>query len=580
MIETFKKMWLFAGVERQNIVKSVILNFFYAIFGTFEIAAIYFGITNVVAGNKSIKTALYLLVIVFVGVLGKAFLRYFSQLQQTHASYFMVANKRIIIADKLKRIPMGYFSKNSLGRITGVTTTVLETTELLSARILVLTLSGLISSIVFGVFIFIYDYRIGSIVFVGTAVFIWITSLTEKKSRSLAVHREKSQAKMVETILEYVKGMMVVKSFGLSGRGDKSIRDALDYNYKSNLNLELAFTPYLTLQAVLINIFSVFVMMAGVYFFTNGTMSITGALMSVIISFIVFSHIQSAGSGVNLLRIVSSSMDEVSKIEEISELGINSEDKKIEKCNIEFKNVSFAYDERQVLKNINLKIPENTTTAIVGHSGSGKTTLCNLIARFWDVVNGEIKIGGNNIKKYPLEELMDNISMVMQDVYLFADTIENNIKFGNPNATREQVIAAAKKAACHDFIMSLENGYDTIVEENAGNLSGGEKQRISIARALIKDAKIILFDEISANVDPENEDKLQQAIEALTHNKTIIMIAHRLKTVQNADKIVVLHSGAIAEKGTHEELVSQNGIYKKFIDSRLKASKWKLSSKN
>lgn len=576
MIETFKKMWKFAGSERKNMVNSVILGFFYAVFGVFEIATIYMVLTNIVAGNKSPVTAAYLAGVVIAGTCGKALLRYFSQLKQTHASYFMVANKRIGIADKLKKIPMGYFSEYSLGRIAGVTTTVLETTEMLSARIMVLTLSGLINSIVFGIFVFIYDYRIGAIVFLGTAIFIFVTSLTDRKSRCLATDREKSQAKMVETLLEYIRGMTVVKSFGLSGRRDSKVQDALEYNYKSSLNLELAFTPYLTLQAALINVFNMLVMSAGVYFFTNGTMSLTAALMCVVISFIVFSHIQSAGSAVNLLRIVSSSMDEVTKIEEIPELSSVHASGKIGKCCIEFENVGFAYDERQILENISLKIPENTTTAIVGQSGSGKTTLCNLIARFWDVQQGAVKIGGVDIRQYPLEELMKNISMVMQNVYLFADTIENNIKFGNPSATRDQVIEAAKKAACHDFIMDLEHGYDTMVEENAGNLSGGEKQRISIARALLKDAKIILLDEISANVDPENEDKLQLAIEALTHNKTIIMIAHRVKTVENADKIIVLDAGNIAQQGTHEQLVAQDGIYKRFIDSRHAAAKWKV----
>ena len=221
-------------------------------------------------------------------------------------------------------------------------------------------------------------------------------------------------------------------------------------------------------------------------------------------------------------------------------------------------------------------IPDRTTTAIVGPSGSGKTTLCNLIARFWDVDGGRVTIGGRDVREYTLESLMEQVSMVFQRVYLFADTVENNIKFGCPGATHKQVVEAAKKACCHDFISALPDGYNTVIGEGGATLSGGEKQRISIARCLLKDAPIVIFDEATANVDPENEDQLQKAMEALTREKTVLMIAHRLKTVRGADQILVVDQGRVVQKGTHDELIRQAGIYRDFVSERTESSRWTL----
>ena len=273
---------------------------------------------------------------------------------------------------------------------------------------------------------------------------------------------------------------------------------------------------------------------------------------------------------------MTSSMEKADKPETIKKMDENGVAYTSGNHDIEFKNVSFSYENKEVLHNINLKIPEKTTTAIVGASGSGKTTICNLLARFWDADSGEVLMGGKNIKEYTLEALMGQISMVFQNVYLFADTIENNIKFGSPGATHEDVVRAAKEAACDDFIESLSDGYDTVIGEGGASLSGGEKQRISIARAILKDSPVIILDEATANVDPENEDRLQKAIAKLTENKTIIMIAHRLKTVRNADQILVVDNGTIVDRGRHEELVEKDGIYRRFVLGREAAEKWKL----
>ena len=270
-------------------------------------------------------------------------------------------------------------------------------------------------------------------------------------------------------------------------------------------------------------------------------------------------------------------VDKANTILELDTMDIDGKEIKPQNCNIELDHISFSYDRRKIIDDVSLSIPEKTTTAIVGPSGGGKSTLCNLIARFWDVDEGKVTLGGVNVKDYSMNSLMNNFSFVFQTVYLFADTIENNIKFGRQDATHEEVVAAAKKACCHEFISQLPNGYDTVIGEGGSSLSGGQKQRISIARAIMKDAPVVILDEATANVDPENEKDLMDAIEALTKEKTIIMIAHRLKTVRHADQIVVVDKGRIAQQGTHEQLMTQDGIYKRFVDAREQAVSWKLA---
>lgn len=290
----------------------------------------------------------------------------------------------------------------------------------------------------------------------------------------------------------------------------------------------------------------------------------------------VFEQLKAIGGSIPDLRITATSIDHANELDNVPVMDEGGKKILPKRHDIEFKDVCFAYEKRPILKNINLIFPEKTTTAIVGPSGSGKTTLCNLIARFWDADTGSVCIGGHDVKEYTLDSLMNNISMVFQNVYLFADTIENNIKFGKPDATHAEVVEAARKACCDDFIETLPEGYDTVLDEGGSSLSGGEKQRLSIARAMLKNASIVIFDEATANVDPENEDRLQAAIEALTHDKTIIMIAHRLKTVRNADQIFVLDQGEIVQQGTHSTLMNQPGIYENFVVGRKNAAGWKL----
>lgn len=578
MLKVFRKIWEFAGDEKSNIKKSNILSLFFAIFGALQINSIYFILKAFIDNDNQYINVWLAFGFMVISVLGRIITSYFSILQRTHAGYFMVANERIFIGNKLKFVPMGYFNNNSLGKITGVATTVLTDVENTAPRVLVQTLGGFINAIVFAVFILLFDWRIGLIVVLGIIAFLLSTSLLEKKTRNDSPKRQKAQEILVERVLETVQGMGVVKAFNLDNKLDKKVDKAIEESCKKNLAMEKAVVPYLTIQQLLLKLFSILIILVSIILYLNESMTLVNCFMMLIISFIVFEQLESAGHGTAILRLTETSIDRAKEIENVPVMDEGGKYITPKNHDIEFNNVSFAYEKRTVLDKVTLKIPQKTMTAIIGPSGSGKTTLCNLIARFWDANKGAVYLGGQNVKNYSLDSLMANVSMVFQNVYLFEDTIENNIKFGKLDATREEVIKAAKKACCHEFISQLPKGYDTVIGEGGASLSGGEKQRISIARAMLKNAPIVIFDEATANVDPENEDRLQAAIEELTKDKTIVMIAHRLKTVRHADQIIVLDRGKIVQKGKHKELIKQKGIYADFVNRREEAIGWKLNT--
>lgn len=578
MIGVFKKIWDFAGTEQKNIRNSILSGFVNAMFHAMQLWALFVVLSALVEGSKSKETAFAALGIMLLSIAGKIVTQYVSQLQRTHAGYFMVAEKRVYIGDKLKVVPMGFFNQNSLGQLTAVATTTLSDVENAAPVVLVTSLGGFLNSLVFSLTIFLFDWRIGLIVAAGVVLFLYVVSLMEKRSRADIPKRQAAQATLVEKVLETIQGMSVVKAFDLDDAKGKKVDQAIDESCEKNSVLERAVNPYVAAQQIILNLCSAAILFASVSFYLDGTLSLVYCLMMMVSSFMVFEQLKTAGSSMANLRITESSISRANEIDSVPVMDDRGREIVPQTHNIQLEKVDFSYETRPVLQDVSLCISDKTTTAIVGPSGSGKITLCNLIARFWDVNGGRVSIGGHDVKDYTLDSLMANISMVFQNVYLFNDTIENNIKFGKPNATHDEVVAAAKKACCDDFIDALPDGYNTVVGEGGATLSGGEKQRLSIARAMLKDAPIVIFDEATANVDPENEDRLQAAIEALTRDKTIIMIAHRLKTVRHADQIVVLDGGRIVQRGTHDELLAQKGIYSDLVGMREKAIGWKLET--
>ena len=578
MITVFKKIWNFAEKEQSNIRKSIIVGFLCAAFNAMQMGGVYYVLVKIFDETLSVKDIVVVLGILLVSLVGKIITQYVSQLEQTHAGYFMAADKRIRIGNKLKKVPMGFFSEFSLGKITTMSTTTLSQIEMQVPMLLVLVLGGLLNTFVFALALFYLHIMVGITAVLGILAFFIVTYFMEKKSRENASEIGIAQTHLTKQVLETVQGMQVIKSYNLGGKNNKELSNAFEENCNITMKLEKTMTPYIALQRIVLGISIAAIIILSAKYYMEGNMILADAIMSMIAGFIIFEGIKAAGSSMAILRIAENSIDSLKYLEQIPEIKEGQETSPIRHPNIEFKDVSFAYDEKTILDHISCEMKKNTITAIVGPSGSGKTTFCNLIARFWDVNTGEILIGGKNIKEYTLPHLMSHIAMVFQSVYLFEDTIENNIKFGVPSATREEVIEAAKKAMCHDFIEALPNGYDTLIGEGGATLSGGEKQRISIARAMLKDAPIVIFDEATANIDPENEDKLKAAIEELTKNKTIIMIAHSLSTIRNADQILVLNNGKIEQRGNHEELMKQGGLYKTLINMKNKATVWKIAN--
>lgn len=578
MLNVFKKIWSFSKEEQANIKKSILAGFFHAVFNALEFGAIYYMLVNIFSKTLDYKSIFVCLGILVISLVGKIMTQKISQMAQTHAGYFMAAHKRIEIGEKIKRVPMGFFSSFSLGKLTTIATSSLSQAEMWVPMLLVLVLGGVLNTLVFVLGTLIFNVKVGLVAAAGVIVFFIVTSMMEKKSSANADKMTETQTRLTKEVLATLQGMQVIKSYNLGGENNRALRKSIKDTSRILLNLEKSVAPYTVIQRIVMGITTVAMVYVSLNLNLSGELPLAETILMIMASFIIFEGLIGAGSNMAILRACENAIDSVGFIDSMPDMKEGSITEPMKNHKIVFKDVSFSYDDRPILKNVSAEIKENTMTAIVGPSGSGKTTFCNLIARFWDVNSGEILIGGKNIKDYKIENLMNSISMVFQDVYLFEDTIENNIKFGKQNASHEEVVQAAKKARCHEFIEALPEGYNTLIGEGGASLSGGEKQRISIARAMLKDADIIIFDEATANIDPENEDKLKEAIESLTKNKTVIMIAHRLKTIRNADQILVLKDGEIVERGSHEELIKNNGLYSDLINAKAKAESWKLNN--
>ena len=578
MVEILAKFFKFSGEENSKKFKlSIGIGLVEALASAMKIPAIMYILMGLIEKKSMDKYIFGSLVIMIIAIVVDVICKRISSVLQTEGGYNASAFMRIKIAEHLRYLPMGYFNSNSIGEIASVTTNTMEVLGDVASRVVMLTMQGILETTMIICMILIFDVRIGFISVVGVIVFFIINSMMQKAGKKDSEQKVQCDTELVNQIMEYVQGISEVKSYNLLGKQAKRLNDANDACAKINTKMELVFVPYHFFQGIVTKITGTIIIICCAAFYINGTMNSVYAIGMTIAFFMIFSSLETAGNYSSLLHVVSVCVDKANDILALNTMDIEGREIEPKSHDIQLDHVSFSYDKRKIIDDVSMSIPEKTTTAIVGPSGGGKSTLCNLIARFWDVDEGEVNLGGINVKDYSMNSLMNNFAFVFQRVYLFADTIENNIKFGNQEATHEQVVMAAKKACCHEFISQLPDGYNTVIGEGGATLSGGEKQRISIARAIMKDAPIIILDEATANVDPENEKELIEAIDALTKEKTIIMIAHRLKTVRNADQIVVIDKGRIVQQGTHNQLMKQEGIYKRFVDSREKAVSWKLA---
>ena len=573
MFEALKSVWNFSEKRQGSLVKILILSFIEGIFVMLKMIAIILAVNAMFNSNLMDNYIYKVMILGIVCIIGVFGLGYFTQLGSVSVGFEMAKDKRLYFGSLFKKLYLGFFSKNSVGNINSTLTTSISTVEQVAPIILIHVIGGILSAISIVLGFAYYEMKVSVVIFAGILTYLFVVNYQMKISRSEAPKRQLAQTKLTESAIEFIQGISVIKAFGM-GEKDERVKKDIDGSCVNNINLSEKSIPSSICAGLTIQLFEIMIISYAFFMWNSGEISPQKAINLLIMSFVIFQSVSQAGSILSMIGLLDSSLKDISSIENAEEIKVLSPIQNIKSNEIEFKNVSFSYGKGEVLKGISVALKPNTLTAIIGPSGSGKTTFCKLIPRFYDVSEGEILIGGAKITNISTEELMKNISMVFQNVYLFEDTIMNNIRLAKPNASDEDIISAAKKARCHDFIKSLQKGYETKIGEAGSTLSGGEKQRIAIARAILKDAPIVILDEFTSALDVENERHILQAIDNLVQNKTVIMIAHRLETVRKADNIIVLDKGKIAQEGTHNELITQDGIYKSFISIRERANKW------
>lgn len=582
MFKTIKRIIDWCGEFRGRLYAGFVMTFFSHIFTALPImlAAYTVGLLIESQMNGTEFDASWIwksIVIQAVLVLLRFFFDYMRARFQESIGYELTARDRLAVGDALKRVSLGYFQQVSTGNILNSITTGLGTLEGMGIRMVDNFVGGYLNFLVIFICLAVFSPITALIAIAAAALSFVFLLLISKYSTKNAPVEAQANRDMTGAIIEYARGLSVVKSFGKSGASMDSVKKAVSDSKKIHIKIEWGYVPSNALHLLALKCGSVGLALSACLMHLAGSMDFSVILMFIFFSFSVFASLEPISDSAHTLGVIDDAMDQLDALKGEHFIDENGRAVSLSHYDIEFKNVDFGYDSRQVLKNVSFCIPEKTSTAIVGPSGSGKTTICSLLARFYDPQSGSISVGDHDLREMTCDSLLSNISMVFQNVYLFNDTIRANICFGKPDATDEEMIAAAKKARCHDFISALPNGYDTVIGEGGGTLSGGEKQRISIARAILKNAPIIILDEATASIDPENEHLIQSAISELTRGKTIITIAHRLATIQNADQILVVDDGRIAERGTHDELMSLDGIYKRFIGIREKAEGWRIA---
>lgn len=574
MIKTVKRILLMAGDHCHKVTAGIGISLFYSIFSAMDLFAILYIAFSV--DELTMQKIVVTVGILLVGLIGKIVCKYQISKRISGSSYDVFYERRLEAGERLKKAPMGYYSEKNLGEIQMTLTTDMNALESSAMSVVENILGSLIYAAICTLVLLLFNWKIGLITLAGLAIGMILLNVIQNGAEKAMPMRFHAQEEMTERTLEFVQGNMVMRLFGTGQDGLNRVKEAFQKKQKADIHLENSAIWPINFYKYVFRLASCGVVLIAALLYVQQEMSFPICVMFLFAAFLVYSQMDGLASNIALLRIVDTSLEQVESVLHIPKMPGNEAVNKIQNYDIELQNISFGYDKRPIIQDVSLKIPERSVTAIVGPSGSGKTTLCNLIARFWDVQKGAILIGGKNVKDIEPDELMKLMSIVFQNVYLFHDTIENNIKFGRPDATHEAVVEAARRACCHDFIEKLPNAYQTVIGEGGSTLSGGEKQRISIARAILKDAPIVILDEATSSVDPENQHILLTAINELTKGKTLIIIAHRLSTIRNADQIVVLDGGRIVQQGTHKTLIQQDGVYRRFVQIRKTTFSWKL----
>ena len=567
----------FSASSRRSLVVGMTCNVLKAFFMAGMLAAVWWALEN--RDRLDAQVALQCLGMLIVSVAGQFVFQYLVDIKMDAEGFHVFRDLRLRVGDRLKGAPMGYFSEQRLSAITAtLTTTVHQLEEFMTICMTGLS-GGVAMAVAMSLFFLAFAPPVAAITFVGIAVGLVVLEWLRRRSSSVTREVTAAQEDMTDAVIEYARGMAVLRTFASPDEAlaKAKAKASFERKRKADFDQEQAAQGILKLYALVFNLASCGVLFASCALYLTGALPLSWALTLLVAAFMIYGELISANNGAFLTKKIEGKLDRVDEVCAVPKQDTMDAPLAPVGFDLAMEDVSFSYDGvRRVIDGVTLSIPEGATCALVGPSGSGKTTLVNLLARFWDVDAGRVALGGVDVREGTAESLLSRISMVFQNVYLFNDTVENNIRFGRPEASHGEVVAAAKRARCHDFIMGLPQGYDTVLEEGGASLSGGERQRVSIARAIMKDAPIVILDEATSSVDPENEHLLMAAIAELARGKTLVTIAHRLNTVRDADQILVLDSGRIVQRGTHEELMREQGIYRRFIELRREAAGWRL----
>ena len=578
MKHTLQQLWRFTENRRKDLLSALGLSFLHSGLGVTQLLAILFAV-RVLTGALAPRTGILRVVLLTLLCVGGSFLlSYLEQLSSLKAGLYSVADQRVETARLLRQMPLGFFRRSVSKHITAILTNTLQGMEMASTMVMVSLVSGLFNAVAFACFLLWLDWQMGLLMLLGMLVYLLVVRWQMQLSRKAAPARQAAQTQLSTAALTFLQGIGVTKSFSPE-TGGRELGQAIQESCSANLALTDRSMPSQIAAHLTIALFESLLLAADLYFtLVQGRFSVELSIVLLILSFFAYSSLDQAGSTLSMIGMVESGLQEVEDLQAAPLLSQETPSAVPQDQTIRLEHVSFSYGDRQILRDLTTELKPHTLTAIIGPSGAGKTTLCQLLARFQDVDSGSITLGSADLRQIPYETLMEQISMVFQNVYLFEDTILNNIRLGRPDATLDEVREAARAACCDDFIMALPQGYETLVQEGGVSLSGGERQRISIARAMLKDAPIILLDEATSALDAENEQAFFRAVDALTQRKTVVMIAHRLSTVERADRILALRDGRIVQDGTPSQLAREEGLYADFLASRRKAALWQLTN--
>jgi len=583
MTALMKRIFMASGKYKGRIALAFVFSFLKGILKNTPIGLAFFALAAFYNGTATTELCLQIGIALVIILLLQILFQNISDRLQSAAGYLLFADKRMELGAHLRKMPMGYFTEGNIGKISSVLSTDMVFIEENCMTVLADMMNYIFSQGILLVFLFFFNPWIGIAGLVVTFMILLLGSGLKKEAIEDSAIRQEQLENLTEAVLDFTEGIGIIKTYNMLGEKSKTLTECFKDVCRTSIEFEENHTPWQRGLNLFYGLGAVVIIALSIFLYFKGTLDVTYLVGIMLFVFDLFGPLKALYGQSARLTVMNSCMDRIEEVfaqQELPDNGVYTIPENTAAPQVQFENVSFAYGEKNVLNNISFNLEENQMLALVGPSGGGKSTIASLLARFWDVKSGRILIRGQDVRNVPLSDLMNHISMVFQRVYLFQDTIYNNIIMGRPSASRDEVIEAAKKARCYDFIMALPDGFETIVGEGGASLSGGEQQRISIARCILKDAPIVILDEATASVDADNESYIQQAISELCKGKTLLVIAHRLNTIRHADKILVIADGGISEQGTHEELMQAGGIYKHFVTARENSRGWSRSRLN